>query len=116
MKDFTNNNYNVNEFAYKDEARIRHISLKGLVIILVIAFAVFGSIAEELDFEFGKSHYTIYEIEEMAEEFWEDAEDLGYSKYRREDYAIDKLEDMGVEVERYNITFDYWGDAEVEAK
>ena len=52
----------------------------------------------------------------MAEEFWEDAEDLGYSKYRREDYAIDKLEDMGVEVERYNITFDYLGDAEVEAK
>ena len=41
---------------------------------------------------------------------------MGYSKYRREDYAIDKLEDMGVEVERYNITFDYLGDAEVEAK
>ena len=117
MKNFTNNNYNVNEFAYKDEARVRGISLKALIVILVIACMVFGSIAEELNIEFGeRSKYTIDEIEEMAEDYWEDAERLGYGRYERVDYAMDKLEDRGVELERYNIKFDYKGEVDVRAK
>ena len=116
MKNFTNNNYNVNEFAYKDEARVRGISLKGLIVILVIACMVFGSIADELNIEFGRSKYTIDEIEEMAEDYWEDAEYLGYGRYERVDYAMDKLEDKGVELERYDIKFDYRGEVDVRAK
>ena len=113
---FTNNNYNANEFAYKDEARMRGISLKGLIAILVIVFVTFGSIAEELDLEFGKGKYTIDEIEEMAEEYWEDAKDMGYSIYRAEDYVIRKLEDAGIKMDRYNIHFDRYGNVRVEAK
>ena len=116
MKNFTNNNYNANEFAYKDEARVRGISLKALIVILVIACMVFGSIADELNIEFGRSKYTIDEIEEMAEDYWEDAEYLGYGRYERVDYAMDKLEDKGVELERYDIKFDYRGEVEVRAK
>lgn len=116
MKDFTNNNFNVNEFAYKDEARVRGISLKWLVVILVIACMVFGSIAEELDIEFRKNKYTIDQIEEMAEEYWAYAQCMGYDRYERVDYAMDKLEDRGIEIERYNIEFDYRGEANVRAK
>ncbi len=118
MKDFTNNNYNVNEFAHKDEAKVRGVSLKGLIIILVIVFVIFSQIAEELNLNFnlGPREYTIYEIEEMAEEFWEDAEDMGYSRNLREDYVLNNLEDIGVEIDRYNITFDYWGEVRVDGK
>lgn len=116
MKDFTNNNFNVNDFAHKDEARIRHISLKGLLIIFVIVFMIFGGIMEELDIDLTKEKYTISEIEDMAEDFWEDAEDMGYNRRLRESYAIRKLEDKGVKTDKYYIDFDIYGDANVEAK
>ena len=116
MKNFTNNNYNANEFQYKDEARVRGISLKGLIVILVVACMIFSYIVDELDFEFRKSKYTILEIEVMAEEYWEDARRFGYGRYERIDYALDKLEDKGIELEKYNIEFDYSGEANVQAK
>ncbi len=119
MKNFTNYNYNVNEFAYKDEARIRGISLRGLIIILIIAAIAFFGIVEEMDIEldlFGEK-YTIYEIEEMAEEALEDAEDIGYSSRNlKEAYIKRILEREGVEVDRYNITIDRYGNVNVEAK
>ena len=52
----------------------------------------------------------------MAEEFWEDAANEGMARSLRYDYVIDKLEEKGVEINRYNITFDYMGNADVEAK
>ncbi len=113
---FTNNNYNANEFAYKDESRLRGISLKGLIVILILVLVAFASIAEELNLEFGKEKYTIDEIEEMAEEYFEDAEDMGYSIYRAESYVIRRLEDAGIKVDRYNISIDRYGNVEVEAK
>ena len=118
MKDFTNNNFNANEFVYKDEARVRGISLKGLIIILIIVGVIFGQIAEEFDLAFSfNKEYTIYEIEDMAEEFLDDAEDYGYkTRQTKELYVKRKLKEKGVEVDRYNITVDLYDNVDVEAK